>query len=444
LRRVTSADPDLRPRSAGEVMRMIEYVFKVPAESWPEEAFDEAEARRKDAQELLRQGLAQWEASKGSYHPGLTRFVLMDLHLAKNNELFNRFMLTQALTYGYREDEWWARVSNPQERLLVSTALLRKENEAIAARVLRHLTGDSDILASSKGLPRNIATALLGIGMKTNDPVLRQRIFAGLRTLLRPGTAWRDPPLEPEQIKRLGALALEDSIAGDTTAQLIGHLRSPSAIQVILQHLDEERKIAALLLIQQVAGGLPSFIPAQVRLRLSLDWILHRLTEQPMSLIGAYVMAFLGASLGVGIQVYLTYNLPSFLDIARFSISLEQGLIIGSILGLGIFIPRLMVERFQTSNSLLRVLLGMVPGGLVMNMAFLIFHVLFLNTPPRGFLITLACMMIALTFATGDLIRSRLGKMLLASLSIFAAIVGTWWLHINLAASQLQLTPLFK
>jgi hypothetical protein len=427
-------------------MKMIEYVFDPPAKSIPaEQPFDETISRRKDAEELLRQGLAQWQASKGSFQPGLTKFVMMDVLLEKtDSDVFNRFMLTQALTYGQNDQEWWARVKDPRERLLVSSALLAKENEVIAARILRHLVHDPEISTSAKGLPKNVAIALLTIGTKTNDPNFRQRIFVGLRTLIPPGNAWRDPPLPPEQIEHLGILALEDSKSGDTTAELIGHLRSPSAIQVVLRHVDEERKIDALLLIQQVAESLPAFVPVQVRVRLSLEWILQRLTQQPLNLIGAYMLAFLGAALGVGLQVYLTYNLPNFLDTARMTTSLEQGLIIGSVFGLGIFLPRLIVERFQTSNVFLRVFVATIAGSMLTNVALLIFHILFLSTPPRGFLITLGCGFVALTFSMSALIRFRPIKMLLTSVSVFVAIIGTWWIHINLATSQVEWTPMFK
>jgi hypothetical protein len=237
LRRVTSADPDLRPRSAREVMKMIEYVFKVPAESAPQEKpYDESESRRKDAEELLRHGLAQWESSKGSFQTGLTKFVQQN-----DTDPFNRFMLTQALTYGYNDDEWWSRVIDPHERLRVSSALLGKENEAIAARILRHLMSDPEIPTSVKGLPKEMkemTAALLTIGTKTSAPPLREKIFVGLQTLIPAGKAWHDPPLSPEQLRRLGILALEDSESGDTTAELIGHLRSPSAVQVVLRHLE--------------------------------------------------------------------------------------------------------------------------------------------------------------------------------------------------------------
>ncbi|MDQ3004266.1 MAG: serine/threonine protein kinase [Chloroflexota bacterium] len=446
LRRVTSVNPELRPRSATEVMRMLYYVFNIPAESMQAEIqHDESTARNNDVEELLKHGLTQWESTNGKFNLGLTKFALIDSEEMKiDTDTFNRFMLSQALTYGYHDDQWWTTVNNPRERLMVSSALLGRENDAITGRVLEHLTSDVDILSSSSGLPKSLGTSLLAIGTQTNDAVLRQKILVGLRLLLRSGTVWKDPPVDPNQIQRLGELALADSEFGDTAAELIGHLRAPSAVQVVLKHSDEGRKIDVLLIIQKVAGSLPSMVPSAIRFRLSVERNLQRLTQRPINLIGAYMMTFLGAALGVGFQVYMTYNLPDFLDIARITTSLERGLIIGSIFGLGIFLTRVIVERFQSSQTSLRVLLGTITGGLGMNIALIIFHMLFLSTPPRSVLITLGCMMIALTFAVGGLIRSRLIKMFFSSISILMAIMGTWLIHVNLAASPVELTPMFR
>ena len=273
LRRETSVNQEVRPRSATEVMRMLYYVFNLPAESVQAKIeHDEPAARHKDAQELLRHGLDQWESTNGKFNLGLTKFALIDSERMKvDTDNFNRFMLSQALTYGYNDDQWWSTVRDPRERLTVSSALLGKDNDAITGRVLEHLISDRDILSSTSALPKNLGTALLTIGTQTKDEILRLKIFAGLRILLRPGTTWKDPPLDPNQIKRLGELALEDSEFGDTAAELIGHLRPPSAVQVVLNHFDEGRKIDALLLIQRVAGSLPSLVPRQVRFRLSLE-----------------------------------------------------------------------------------------------------------------------------------------------------------------------------
>ena len=155
-------------------------------------------------------------------------------------------------------------------------------------------------------------------------------------------------------------------------------------------------------------------------------------------------MTFLGAALGVSLQVYLTSNFPEFLDTVRITTSLVRGLIIGSVFGLGIFLTRVITERFHTSNAIRSVFLGTIVGGIGVNIALFIFHVLYLGTFPDGLLITLGCIMIAMTFAVGGLIRSSLIKMLLSIVSILVAIMGTWLIHVNFAASPLELTPIFK
>jgi len=155
-------------------------------------------------------------------------------------------------------------------------------------------------------------------------------------------------------------------------------------------------------------------------------------------------MSFLGAALGISMQVYLTLNLPDFFDAGLITVSLERGLIVGSIFGLGIFITRVITERFQASRALLRVIFGTITGGIGLNIALFIFHILFVKTAPQSFLITTGCMMIALTVSVGGFFRSRLPGMVLSSASILLAIVGTWWIHINYATSNVELTPIFR
>ncbi|MBK9926444.1 MAG: serine/threonine protein kinase [Anaerolineales bacterium] len=446
FRRVTSATPGERPNSTGEVMKMMYYLFKTPPESQIKPGIkNKATICDRDAEELLKSGLSKWETSNGVYNLGLTRFALIDLYRSKiNTDIYGKFVLSQAINYGYNDDEWWTIVNNPKDRLMVSSLLLGKNNDAITARIIEHLKSEVNTNALPKGLPNSITISLLETGIKTDNVFLRKEIFDGIRTLTRQRNEWDDRLLQPSQLKRLGDLAIEDSDIGDTTAELIGHLRSPSAIKAILKYKDDERKMAALSLIQKVAGSLPTDVQADMRLRLSMSWIVYRLTQRPVSLASAYILAFFGAALGVGIQVYFTYNFPSFLDTVRLTTSLEQGLIIGAIFGLGIFSTRVIVERFQSSNAFLRIALGTCTGLIGLNICLLIFHILFVSTPPKGFSITVACLLIALGFAISGLIRSRLLRMILSSFSVFAAILGTWWIHINFAASPVDLTPVFR
>ena len=450
LRRATAADPDQRPRSAGEVIRMLRQVFNFPEEQISEEQDDDGQAARKrDVAELLRLGIAQWEATEGMFNLGLTRFALVDLERRRiNREKFGSFLLSQALTYGYMDEEWWSAVSDPRERLTVSAKLLRKENDTIALRILHHLDGDMEIRAFSKGVPEELLKSLLEASARTDNETLRQQILQGIRSLARPGKSWGNDALslDQNQVKRLGILALEDSEAGDAAAELIGHLRVAPAVQVVAhqRNRSEERRVAALLLIQQAAGSLPAQVKGRLRLRLSTELLIQRLVQQPVSLVGAYVLAFLGSALGTSLQVYLTTNFPNFMDIDRVTVSVERGLIVGALFGLGIFIIRLVVERLRTFGSLPRVIVGTILGVLMMYIALLVYHVLFLNTSPRGFLIAGGCTIIALAFAIGSLTRSYLIRLFLTSTAVFVAILGTWWLHITYAGSSLEMTPIFR
>ena len=446
LRHVTAADPQVRPNLASDILEMLYSVFKTPSTFQTGITLhEEITTLNTDVGELLKRGLAQWESTNGMYNLGLTRFALIDLEREQlDMETFGQFLLSQSLTYGYHDDQWWAAVDNPKNRLAVSSMLLGKKSEAITARIITHLEYDLDIRAFSNGLPKSILTSLLDIGAKTDNPFFRHQILKGIHTLVQPGDNWGDTSFDAVQMDQLGELALDDSEAGDAAAKLIGHLRSASSVQHILDHFFEDRKLDALLLIQQAAGSLPALVPGRIRNRLLVEGIVQKLTQQPSNLIAAYFMAFLGAALGMGMQNYLTYNLTDLFDSIRITLSIERGLIVGSVFGFGFFLTRTIVERLQVFNTYLRIAVGTIIGWLIMNMALLTLHVLILHTPPMGWLIPLGCMIISLAVSVGSLLGSKLAQISLSSASIFIAIMGTWWAHINYAASNLELTPLFK
>jgi len=445
LRQITSANPQSRPASAGVIMRILNTIFNGTPDYEPIEiSQNSSNIDNTDAEELLNRGLERWHSTNGTYNLGLTKFALIDLNRANiNTKVFNRFMLSQALTYGYNDTDWWSIVDNPRERLAVSSDLLKKNKETITGRIIEHLNNDPDIRLFPYEMLEDMTVSLLEIGTTTENIFLRKQVFDGIRSLTQHRNTWSDSSFTKEQMERLGVQALDDSDTGDSAAELIGHLRSSSAVQTILDHTNQERKLDTLLLIRSTAGSLPSSVGGSIRLRLSLEWIMQQVIQQPVSLVGTYALALLGSALGIGLQVYLTYNLTDLFDNVRITLSLERGLIIGSVFGLGIFTIRVIMERFQ-GYTLPRVLLGTISGGIGLNIALFIFHVLFLSTPPSGLLITAGCILIAFTFAIGGLLRSRLIKILLSVVAIFVAITGTWVIHVNAAASQLDLTPIFK
>jgi serine/threonine protein kinase len=452
LRRATAVDPTRRPASGAEVMKMIHYIFNNKNYSPVVELVnDRASALAHDADDLFDQYIGHWSMDDSSKNElGLTKFALIDIDFKKREESklqdkTARFMLFHALLYGHNDEFWWPKVKDPKDRLNISLALFNIQNEEISIRVLDYLVKDKISHLMSGEQSAQVTASLLDVASRsTVAPASSHKLLAGLQTLVPLASAWGNSTLSSELTKTLGTLAVEDSDVGDQAARLAGHLRSTPTVNLILKNVAPDRMIPTLLEVQHSAGYLPTFIPGYVRLRVTLEWIGRRLTLQPSQLFGAYMLALVGATFGIGSQVYLTYRLPQFMDIARISSSLEQGLIIGAIFSLGIFLTRVIVERFSVAKAFPRIVLGTVTGGIGMNIALFTFHVLFLNTPPDGFLITLGCTLMAFAYALSGLMRKRGLRMVLTISAFVLAISGTWWMHATMAGSVTQLTPLFR
>ncbi len=453
LRRVTSADPALRPASAAEVMKMIYYIFEI--KDFPlsgELNTDRAVISSQDAEVMLDQSLSRWAMADDNTDLGLTKFALIHLDQKKRNEnkiqdRASRFMLFHALMYGNQVEYWWPKVVDPAERLLISSALLSRQNGVIAGRVLDWLVKHQNLGRLPEDLSAKVAASLLEMAVKSTDPALSLILLSGLQALIPPGSAWGDSILSSELNTLLGNLALEDSDVGDQAARLAGHLYSQPAVNFILTNADKDRLIPALLEIQHSAGRLPVFVPRNIRLQVSMEWFIHRLTIQPARLFGAYMLALVGTTIGIGAQNYLTTRTLNLLDTLLISTSLYRGLITGAVFSLGILLTRVIVERFGGASALLRIILATVAGATGLNIAMLIFHILFIKTAPSGFLITLGCTVIAFAYAIGGLVRFRWVSMLISISAIVLAISGTWWVHTILAAASnvsTLWTPLFN
>ena len=444
LRRITSQDPSLRPSSGAEVLKMLYYIFNIKSEPM---LVDGSMTRARDADDLFRQSIDEWNMEDGRGEPGLTRFALInhDYKTRSEKELHGRaakFMLFHSLLYGHNEDFWQTRVTDPDERLAISLALIERREEAVALRVLDHL--DQEHRPLSEDESKAVVISLLGLADRAIGQSVSRRLLAGVQVLVPSAQTWGDSLLTPGLSSLLGEMSIEDSDVGDQAARVAGHLRSASAVDHIVRHVDADRLASTLLEVQKTAGQLPSFVPRDIRLKVFAEWIMRRVMTQPAQLFGAYMMALAGSALGIGFQIYLTYRLPEFMDIARISTSLEQGLIIGTIFSMGILITKVIVERFSAARVLPRIFLGTVTGALGMSMALFAFHVLFLNTPPRGIMIPLGCVMIALSYALSGLMRSRIARMAFTAGAILLTINAAWWLHVSLAGDVTEWTPFFR
>jgi hypothetical protein len=402
-----------------------------------------------DAETLLKQSLSGWDPQGGTIRLSLTKFALIDLeqkHVVEGSATraeVPAFMLQNALTYGYNDVFWWSKVTDPKVRLTVASQLLGRDNKVINERVVRHIVQDDQIRSLKVSLPEKMILAMLDVARRSNDPSLQHRIFDTLRALTPAAKQWRVTALGDTSDKHLAALVLTQSPISNEAAKLIGHLRSQLAVETIVKGTKGERRNTALLTIRQEAGSLPKTIPQSIRLGVTGEWMMRRLTGQPLDLLTIYAWIALGVALSFGLQAYLTYRLPRFFDALRIISSLERGIILGIIFGFGIFVTRVIVERFPESNILLRVGLGTGLGGVMLNIAIFTYYVLLNDTVPQGILISVSCVFIAFGYAAGGAVRHRPVGMLISGTMVMAALVGSWWGHIYLTRVSVTMTPIF-
>ena len=342
LRAMTSADPAARPPTAGEAMRFILTLFnRPPALTSAAVSQDEAALRRIDAQLQLERALSGWSLTQGTVL-SLTKFALIDTAIRqtpiKSLSVGGlHFMLLHALTYGYNDDIWWSQLTSPSERLAVATALLQRHIELVGARVVYHLMHDPELGSGESLIPKETTGSLLELASTGDDPFLHELGMEALKSFTPVSPEWRDLAFSPEQDDALARLALAGTAQSGHAAELIGRLRSRRAVNIVLQSPDEEQRASALLAIQQVAGSLPTMIPARIRLGVSFTWILQRLFVHPWRLLAGYGLAFLGASLGFGFYAYLAYSYRypgHLLDMVGINASITTGIYLGAFFGL--------------------------------------------------------------------------------------------------------------
>lgn len=443
LRDATHIDTAKRPSSAGKVMRMVcdAFGFLEPVpDNTPIQNFDQ----RLGVEGMLNEGLTGWDSKSGLIRLSLTKFALIDLAQKQASDApadgaaIPGLMVKIALIYGYDDQYWWSKVTNPKERLYIASQLLESANHFVAERSLVHITRDKEIRTLRVKLPEKIVLSMLEIAKKTGDIGFKQQIFDVIAALTPPSPSWRPNAVGGDADQRLAELALEPPPMGSSAARLVGRLRSQAALDHISSQPEGERRNAALLEIREAAGSLPGSVAAGKRLEVAAESTFRRLFARPGNLLGTFALIGLGFALGGGLLTYLTVRMSGFLDLLRFTMSLERGVILGFLLGIGVFVTRVIMERLPDMKAWARVLLGTLCGGALLTLGLTLYQAIWNDNVPRGILIAVGCFLIALGFALAGLIRYRLIRMLITSTVILLAVAGTWW-----AYTTTSLTPMF-
>ena len=450
LRQITNADPKKRPGSAREILEMVSSAFGVEPILVREQVTpdEQVEQGRNNAIILLKEKYVQWNDSPAEMPVSLTQFAMIDFYmqedapkpLPRNLQIF---MLQAALTYGYREQEWWKQTGKINDRLAVALNLIDQGNPAVGKRVLHAMTINPVVIKAGSELAGEINSRLLNLAGTTTDSTLQKQALHVLRRLTAPAPAWRETTLPTGQDYRLAALAVPDTEEGDEAARVIGHLRSASAVLTAFNQAERSRRSGLLLEVQRIAGNLPPSIPAPIRFRTTLDWIMIQLSLQPINIFIAYLVIFLGALLGFGAQVYLTYRLPNYMDLTRIVVSLERGVFIAIPFGFAVLLTRLLVERLGKIRTGYRLGLATLVGWLAITTSFVLYDLLILKNNSFSLSMITGSLLIALGFATSALLTIFGFRFLISLAAITATLAGSWWLYLASAGPVSIWSPIF-
>jgi hypothetical protein len=458
LRVLTAVDPDRRPASAPEAFDLVAQAFEKSGPStrdlslqFMNDVLRETPARLSDAtwraeeaQYLLGRALATGNDHKTSR----THFAFMDVVYSQAeryhldvDDTARQFMLRGALTHGHNVDHWWQALDDPDLRLGVCEEVITREGESAAARAMLQLVAEPVNDANLEELSPSALARLVDLAAASSGELVGSKALDLLGRSVKPATDWQAVALAPASDRKLANLALGDGSTAKMASWFIGRTRSETAVAMLLdaqEGLGLRRALPALVNVREVAGGLPPSAPAALRLRLTLELARQQLLSDRATLLRAYAVSALGSALGLGFHAYMTYRgLPGFLDFARILVTLGNGMVFGPLIGLGIFLARLVVQRLRVMARLPRLALGTAVGALVVNLGIVAFHSLALGVRPTGGLIGMGSILIALGFGIAAGMTPSAWRRSLVSTTFTGLSIGlSWQLFL-----QTRLTP---
>jgi hypothetical protein len=117
---------------------------------------------------------------------------------------------------------------------------------------------------------------------------------------------------------------------------------------------------------------------------------------------------------------------------------LGNGLLFGPLIGLGVFLARFIPLRLKVMSKTARVITGTIVGGFLISLAFMLFHVMFLNASPNGPMITLGSLIMALGFALTNFVPMPVWlRMAGSTAGTASAIILTWLVYLNTSATPM-------
>ena len=397
-----------------------------------------------------------WAGGQGRFLLGITHFMLMNSyyqeaeeHDLKIDKAGYQMLLRGALEHDYEIEYWWEQLDQDNRRW-VCLHTIRSENPHARMRALFYLETLPDN-PERQTIPRLVAQALqvenypeakiaalkvLSTRAQIRKPQQEYEIdteYQGrlLTSMTRLGihlgapSLWREAVYSPEIDLLIAEIAIDREFpkVADFASRVVGQLHSTTAIR----HIANEQKagtpgaLRSLALVRDEAHSLPPLVSRQARLYAWLANTLRRITDEPVDNFLRFILAVLGAWIGLGEYVYITYRSQAIFNPQRWANVLSFGLVFG--LFMGIFV--LLVDQFPSRLKGFwpwwgRLILGAILGFLTSLLIWGGYTWLFLQYIPDWELVRMAAFGTTFGFLISAMLNLRGWQaLIITSLSIY-------------------------
>ncbi|MDX2161815.1 MAG: protein kinase [bacterium] len=408
-------------------------------------------AARAEAILIYTQARRAWANGQGRFLIGLTPFMLIHDFYSRAGEYAlelddagRQMFLRGALEYDFEVEFWWAQL-NDENRRWVALHTLRSQNPPAQIRALRHICVLDD--AETPQIPKALASLIRN---ETNDEVRREAIrtleargqVSVIRTPLQVrldepettrGACWNALAFSPEIDMTLGRAALDagDPETAEIAARAIGRIRSSVAVNQIGQHdqSPEQRAAArrALALIRDEAPMLPTEVQPRERFAAWLTNTVRRVRHQPSDALVRFLLATLGAWIGMAVYIWIVTPALPFLDPNRIGLTISVGLSFAVFFGLQVVLASELPGRLRGfwrwwGRGIAAFGIGLV----IATFSWAAFTWLYLQYPPEGNIVAVG-IGTALALAISVMIRLPAWvNVLLLTAGLFIPIQDAW------------------
>lgn len=267
-----------------------------------------------DGQYLLDLFLASWDDELDEFPARLTHLALMDAAFADQDDLTaeaRSFLLRGALVHDYHADFWWQKAAGTTDHIRVCEQIIANEEGAAVGRAINRLREETK---QPGAIPLKASTQnlLLRLAADSQNWNLRDGALAVIAQTAETPAQWRELAFSARGDTRLAEIALNKNSHARQAAQIIGQVKSETAVQALLDaqsSANEEEIGIALQIIQQRAGSLPGIVPFRQKQKLTLERLRERLISDREGL--SIPRTLLGLAAGVVGSIVLLLGLFS-------------------------------------------------------------------------------------------------------------------------------------